>query len=60
MPRQAALEKSDARPVVRFLLEFERPAIFHELSELGGVAAAELLQRRFDLLFLNIIVLLIL
>ena len=60
VPRQAALEKSDARPVVRLLLEFERTAIFHELSELGGVAAAELLQRRFDLLFLDIIVLLIL
>ena len=60
MPLQAALEKAHARPVVRLLLELECTAVLHELTELRGVTAAQLLQRRLDLLFLDVVVLFIL
>ena len=60
MPLQAALEKAHARPVVRLLLELECTAVLHELTELRGVTAAQLFQRRLDLLFLDVIVLFIL
>lgn len=56
----AALEVVQGLPVVGFLLELERPAVFHVLTELRGVASAELLEARLDLLFLDIVVLLVL
>ena len=60
MPLQTALEKAYARPVVRLLFEFECTAVLHELTELRRVTAAQLLQRRLDLLFLDVVVLFIL
>ena len=53
-------EESFARAVVRLLLELQAAAVLHELSEFRRVAAAQLLQRRFNLLFLNRVVLLVL
>ena len=38
----AVFKHSDALLVVGFLFKFKRAAVFHELLELGGVAAAEL------------------
>ena len=60
MPLQAALEEAHARPVVRLLFELERTAVLHELTELRGVTAAQLFQRRLDLLFLDVVVLFVL
>ena len=60
MPLHATLEKANASPVVRLLLELESAAILHELTELGRVPAAKLLERRLNLLLLDIVVLFIL
>lgn len=60
MPLHATFKETDACSVVWLLLEFEGTAVFHELTELGGVPAAELLQRSLNLLLLNVVVLLVL
>lgn len=53
-------EETFACAVVRLLLKLQAAAVLHELSEFGRVATAQLFQRRFNLLFLNGIVLLVL
>ena len=60
VPLHASFEKVETRAIVWFLLELERPAVFHELAELARVATAELLQTRLNLLLLNVVVLLVL
>ena len=60
MPLHAAFEETETGPVVRLLLEFELSAVLHVLTEFGGVASAELLERCLNLLLLNIAVLFIL
>ena len=60
MPLHALVEETDARPVVRLLLELECAAILHEFSELRGVSATQLLKRRLNLFLLNGVILLIL
>ena len=60
MSRQASFEETNASSVVRFLLKLERAAVLHELAELNGMSAAQLLQRRLNLLFLNVVVLFVL
>lgn len=56
----AVLKKAEADPVVGLLFELELAAVLHILTELGGVAAAELLKRGLDLLFLDVVVLFVL
>ena len=56
----AALEVVQAGAIVGLLLELERPAVLHVLAELSRVTAAELLERRLDLLLLDVVVLLVL
>jgi len=53
-------EETLACAIVRLLLELQAPAVLHELSKFGRVPAAELLERRFNLLLLNRVVLLVL
>jgi len=53
-------EKADDRAIVRFLIEFELTAVLHELAELTWVASAKLFEARLDLLFLDVVVLLVL
>ena len=60
VPRHTTLEETNASPVVWLLLKFERAAILHELTELRWVATAQFLQRRFNLLLLDVVVLFIL
>jgi hypothetical protein len=60
VPVHAALEEGQAGSVVGLLLELERSAILHVLSELRWVTAAELLQGGLDLLLLDIVVLFVL
>ena len=56
----AALEEADASAIVGLLLEFQRSAVLHELTELAGVSTAQLLKGSFDLLLLDGVVLFIL
>mgnify|MGYP006901765532 CR=1 FL=1 len=60
MSLEAALKHVERGLVVGLLLKFEGAAVVHELLELVGVAPAELLEGRFNLLLLNVIVLFIL
>jgi len=60
VPLHARREEADTRGVVRLLLEGERSAVLHELSEFDGVPAAKLGQRRFNLLLLDVVVLFVL
>ena len=53
-------EEAFACAVVRLLLKLQAAAVLHELSEFRRMATAQLFQRRFNLLFLNGIVLLVL
>ena len=53
-------EEAFAGAVVWLLLELKAAAVLHELTELGRVAAAQLLKRRFNLLLLNRVVLFVL
>lgn len=54
---ETVFKHADALFVVGLLLEFERAAVLHELLELAGVTAAELLKRGLNLLLLDVIVL---
>ena len=56
VPLHASFEKAQTRAIVWLLLELERPAVFHELSELARVPATKLLQTRLYLFLLNVIV----
>ena len=60
VPLHAAFEEIDTSAVVRFLFELERAAILHELPELARVSPAKLLERRLNLLLLDIVILLVL
>jgi hypothetical protein len=54
------IKEGETCAVVRLLFEFERSAVIHKLFELVWLTATKLLQRRFDFLFFNIVVLFIL
>lgn len=56
----ASLEEADASAIVRILLKLERATVFHELTELNGVTSTQLLQRRLNLLLLNVVILFVL
>jgi len=56
----ARLEEVDAKAVVWLLFKFQLAAVLHELAELNWMASAQLLQRRLNLLLLDVVVLLIL
>ena len=60
MPLHAAIEETETGLVVGLLLELELSAVLHVLTEFGGVAPAELLERRLNLLLLDVVVLFIL
>ena len=60
MPFHAVVEEFDASSVVGLLFELERATVLHELSELDRVAATKFLEWRFDLLFLDVIIFLVL
>jgi len=60
MSRHAGLKEAQAGPVVGLLLEIELSAVLHELLELVGVSAAELLKGRLNLLLFDSGVLLVL
>lgn len=56
----AVREETFACAVVGLLLEFQASAVLHELSEFGWMTAAQLFKRRFNLLLLDRVVLLVL
>ena len=56
----ALLKEANTGTVVGLLLESQRTAVLHELFELAWVAIAEIVQRGFNFLFLNVIVLFVL
>ena len=60
MSSHAVREETFACAVVGLLLEFQASAVLHELSEFGWVTAAQLFKRRFNLLLLDGVVLLVL
>ena len=60
MPLDARREEADASRIVGLLLKGERAAVLHELSEFDGVAATQFRQGRFNLLLLDVVVLLVL
>ena len=60
MSLHASLEEVYAGTIVRFLFEFKRATVLHELEEFAGVTLAQVLQRRLNLLFLDVVVLFIL
>ena len=55
----AILEKSDARAIVGLLLKLELAAVLHELAELVRVTAAKFFKTGLNLLFLDVVVLLV-
>ena len=60
MSGHASFEEAHCCLVVWFLLELERPAVFHELLELSREAYAKVFKWRLHLLLLDRVVLLIL
>ena len=56
MSLHARLEKAVASFVNGLLLKLECAAIVHKLSELVGLAPAEVLKRRFNFLLFDVIV----
>ena len=60
MAHTAGLEQSKACFVVWLLVKFQRAAVVHELFEFVGLPSAQVFKGRFNLLFLNIVVLFVL
>lgn len=60
VPPHAIDEKSFTGTIVWLLFKLQTPAVLHEFSKLRWVPATQLLQRRFNLLFLNRVVLFVL
>lgn len=60
MALAARLEQAQAGLVIWFLIELESTAVVHELFKFVGLASAEVFKGRFNLLFLNVVVLLVL
>lgn len=60
VPLHAVLKEGETGAVVWLLFEFERAAVLHVLAELGGMTAAQLFKRGLNLLFLDVVVLLVL
>lgn len=56
----ARLKEVDAKAIVGFLFKFQLATVLHELAELNRMPSAQLLQRRLNLLLLDVVVLLIL
>lgn len=60
MSAHASLKHAEDYFVVRILLKLQRSAVLHELLELGGLAFAEVIQARLQLLLLDVAVFLVL
>ena len=60
MTLHAALKEGEAGAVVWLLLELERAAVLHVLTEFARVSPTELLERGFNLLFLDVVILFVL
>ena len=60
MTVKALLEKTNHELVVRILFKLQLSAVLHELLEFYRVTLAQLLERSLDLLFLDIIILVVL
>ena len=60
VPLHAVLKEGETGAVVWLLLELERAAVLHVLAELGGMTTAQLFKRSLNLLFLDVVVLLVL
>ena len=58
--RHARLEEVETGAIVGLLLKLQLATVVHVLAELGWVSTAELLERRLDLLLLDVVVLFIL
>jgi len=56
----ARLEQAQAGLVIWFLIELESTTVVHKLFKFVGLASAEVFKGRFNLLFLNVVVLLVL
>jgi len=56
----ARLEKTETGLVIGLLIEFKSAAIVHKLFEFMRLASAQVLKGRFNLLFLNVVILFVL
>lgn len=56
----ARLEETETGLVIRLLIELKCAAVVHKLFKFVGLASAKVLKGRFNLLFLNVVILFVL